>query len=236
MTTTGDSPCHSIRRRHWLRNVTTRSISPENFDGAKGGGGVTEGTGAYAARDLGPGWKISPSVIIGSGTTCPIATMDGPGVITHIWLTTHRDHWRTLVLRALGSRGGAGCRGPDRRLLRQRLGPVRSGELQHDRSLTRTAASTPTGRCPPTGRPAHRGEHRRCRCHRTTRSPTTDRDADGLGYLHAQFRRQNPLPVGSTHLGPHRRSRPLCRHLPRLGRQQPRLVGRGRAQDLPRRR
>ena len=36
-----------------LRNVTTRSISPENFDGAKGGGGrATEGTGAYAARDL----------------------------------------------------------------------------------------------------------------------------------------------------------------------------------------
>ena len=28
-----------------LRNVTTRSISPENFDGAKGGGGrATEGT------------------------------------------------------------------------------------------------------------------------------------------------------------------------------------------------
>ena len=49
---------HEIAR---LRKVTTRSISPENVDGAKGGGGrATEGTGAYAARDLGPGWKVSP--------------------------------------------------------------------------------------------------------------------------------------------------------------------------------
>ena len=81
-----------------LRNVTTRSISPENFDGAKGGGGVRP-RHRRVRRARWTGWKISPSVIIGSGTTCPIATMDGPGVITHIWLTTHRDHWRT-VLRA----------------------------------------------------------------------------------------------------------------------------------------
>jgi hypothetical protein len=44
-----------------MRNVTTRSISPENYDGSKGGGGrATQGTGANAARDLGVGWKISP--------------------------------------------------------------------------------------------------------------------------------------------------------------------------------
>src|SRR3712207_3663221 len=48
-----------------LRSVRTRSISPENFDGSPGGGGrATDGTGARAARDLGPGWKISPSVTI----------------------------------------------------------------------------------------------------------------------------------------------------------------------------
>ena len=39
------------------------SISPENFTGEKGGGArATEGTGAEAARELGKGWKISPSV------------------------------------------------------------------------------------------------------------------------------------------------------------------------------
>ncbi|MFE7651256.1 hypothetical protein ACFU6H_36820, partial [Streptomyces phaeoluteigriseus] len=53
-----------------LRTVQTRSISPENFDGSPGGGGrATEGTGAASARDLGPGWKISPSVDIPAGET-----------------------------------------------------------------------------------------------------------------------------------------------------------------------
>src|ERR1700712_6094530 len=48
-----------------LSNARTRSISAENPTGAKGGGGrATEGTGAKAARDLGLGWKISPSVVL----------------------------------------------------------------------------------------------------------------------------------------------------------------------------
>ncbi|MEJ7649486.1 MAG: DUF2961 domain-containing protein [Nakamurella sp.] len=29
-----------------------------------------------------------------------IAAIDGPAVINHIWLTTHRSNWRTLILRA----------------------------------------------------------------------------------------------------------------------------------------
>lgn len=42
-----------------LSDAKTRSISPENFDGAKGKGGMaTEGTGAGCARDLGQGWKF----------------------------------------------------------------------------------------------------------------------------------------------------------------------------------
>ena len=83
------------------RDVETRSISPENFDGAKGGGGrATTGTGAECARDLGVGWKVSPSVEIAGGATFTLAEIAGPAVITHIWLTTHRDNWRRLVLRA----------------------------------------------------------------------------------------------------------------------------------------
>jgi len=40
----------------------TRSISAENRDGAPGGGArATEGTGGHAARELGPGWKVSPA-------------------------------------------------------------------------------------------------------------------------------------------------------------------------------
>lgn len=66
----------------------TRSISPENFSGEKGRGGMaTAGTGANPARDLGLGWKISPSVIIKPGETFTIADIDGPGAIQQIWMT-----------------------------------------------------------------------------------------------------------------------------------------------------
>ena len=45
----------------YLAKAQTRSISPENFTGEKGKGGMAiEGTGAKAARDLGRGWKICP--------------------------------------------------------------------------------------------------------------------------------------------------------------------------------
>ena len=84
-----------------LRTVQTRSISPENFDGSVGGGGrATEGTGAQSARDLGPGWKISPSVDVKGGETFDLANIAGAGRITHIWITTHSDNWRALLLRA----------------------------------------------------------------------------------------------------------------------------------------
>ncbi len=84
-----------------LSGVQTRSICPENFDGSVGGGGrATAGTGAWSARDLGTGWKVSPSVDVAAGATFELASIEGAGRITHIWITTHKDNWRTLVLRA----------------------------------------------------------------------------------------------------------------------------------------
>ena len=84
-----------------LRTIQTRSISPENFDGALGGGGrAVKGTGEECARDLGPGWKISPSVDIAPGETFEFASINEPGRITHVWLTTRTDNWRSLLLRA----------------------------------------------------------------------------------------------------------------------------------------
>ena len=79
----------------------TRSISAENFTGAKGAGGMaTEGTGARAAYLLGRGWKISPSIDIPAGETATLAEITGPGTIRHIWCTTapHRA-WRGTLLR-----------------------------------------------------------------------------------------------------------------------------------------
>lgn len=84
-----------------LHERATRSISPENVTGAKAGGGrATDGTGANAARDLGVGWKVSPSVEIGPGETFDLARIGGAGRITHLWLTTHTDNWRRMLLRA----------------------------------------------------------------------------------------------------------------------------------------
>lgn len=78
----------------------TRSISAENFNGEKGKAGMaTEGTGAIAARELGQGWKVSPSINIPGETTITLADVQGPGSLQHIWLTTHPVNWRKLVLR-----------------------------------------------------------------------------------------------------------------------------------------
>ncbi|HOA72429.1 MAG TPA: DUF2961 domain-containing protein [Phycisphaerae bacterium] len=82
-----------------LSNAKTRSISPENFTGEKGKGGMaTEGTGAGPARELGRGWKVSPSVRIKAGQTFTMADIQGSGAIQHIWLTP-TGHWRFLILR-----------------------------------------------------------------------------------------------------------------------------------------
>ena len=83
-----------------LSNAETRSISAENFRGEKGqGGAATAGTGADASRELGQGWKVSPSIQIGGGEVVTLAEIDGPGAIQHIWLTVHPTQWRRLVLR-----------------------------------------------------------------------------------------------------------------------------------------
>ena len=83
-----------------LSDAQTRSISAENFTGEKGKGGMAvEGTGAYAGRNLGQGWKISPSVEIASGTVFTLADITGPGAIQHIWMTCFPESWRHMILR-----------------------------------------------------------------------------------------------------------------------------------------
>jgi Protein of unknown function (DUF2961) len=88
-----------------LSNAKTRSISAENFTGAKGRGGMaTEGTGAEAARDLGQGWKISPSIVIAPQSSATLADIQGPGALQHVWFTTFPTNWRRLILRAYWDR------------------------------------------------------------------------------------------------------------------------------------
>jgi hypothetical protein len=82
-----------------LSRAQTRSISPENFTGEKGKGGMaTEGTGANPARELGQGWKVSPSIKIKSGETFTLAEVTGQGAIQQIWMTP-AGRWRYSILR-----------------------------------------------------------------------------------------------------------------------------------------
>lgn len=83
-----------------LSDAQTRSISAENFTGEKGKGAMaTEGTGAVCARELGKGWKVSPSINIAPSGTTVLADIQGPGAIQHIWLTVAPEHWRKLIFR-----------------------------------------------------------------------------------------------------------------------------------------
>jgi hypothetical protein len=100
LTTTFDGLGLHLGNLARLSNAETRSISAENLDGAKGRGGMaTDGTGADAARELGQGWKISPSIHIGPNAKIDLANIEGPGAIQHIWLTVHPTAWRRLVFR-----------------------------------------------------------------------------------------------------------------------------------------
>ena len=82
-----------------LSNARTYSISPENLTGEKGKGGLaTDGTGSSAARDLGQGWKVSPSIVVQPGQTFTLADINGSGEIEHIWMTP-TGNWRLSILR-----------------------------------------------------------------------------------------------------------------------------------------
>lgn len=82
-----------------LSDAKSRTITPENFAGEKGGAcRAAEGAGARAAAELGLGWKISPLVLVGPGETFTLADIEGPGAIQHIWITL-TDNWRHSIIR-----------------------------------------------------------------------------------------------------------------------------------------
>jgi len=79
----------------------TRSISPENFTGEKGKGGMCpleKGAAKHAAQSLGLGWKVNPYIVMQPGEVFTIADIEGPGCIQHIWLTP-TGKWRNTILR-----------------------------------------------------------------------------------------------------------------------------------------
>jgi hypothetical protein len=82
-----------------LSNAKSRSISAENYAGEKGEGAkATEGTGKDCAEGLGQGWKVSPSVRVAAGETFTFTDIEGPGAIQQIWMTP-TGNWRFSILR-----------------------------------------------------------------------------------------------------------------------------------------
>ncbi len=186
-----------------LTNAKSRSVCPENFTGEKGKAAMaTEGTGKECARDLGQGWKISPSVEISPGDTFTLADIEGQGTIRHIWVTDSGKRNRSLVLRMYWD-------GSDIPSVETPLGDFfASADCQDYRQLTSLAVCV--------------NPRRAFNCYwempfykacRMTLQNITDEPIvvyyqidyvleelpAGRGYFHAQFRRSNPLAYKDVH-------------------------------------
>jgi len=181
-----------------LENFKSRSISAENFKGKKGKGGMSQhGTGEHCARDLGVGWKISPSIAVNSGETAELADIDGPGIVRHIWITDNCPKNRMLIIRMYWD-------GSDTPSVEAPLGDFfAAAEHQGYAQLT----SMPVCVNPKRAFNCYWDMpfYKKCRItieNLNSEIVTVYYQIDyhlgeipkGLGYFHAQFRRTNPLP------------------------------------------
>lgn len=186
-----------------ISHAKTRSISAENPQGGKGKGAMsTDGVGAVCARDLGPGWKINPCVVIKPSMKFTMAEIEGPGVIQHIWITTHHMNWRKLVLRMYWD-------GEETPSVEAPLGDFFCMGWNEKSCI----ASIPVCVNPSSGLNCYWPMPFR-KSARITVENTTNDEVGALyyqvtyalqdvpkdaAYLHAQFRRSNPLPSKEVH-------------------------------------
>ena len=98
-----------------LTQGRTRLFTAENVYGEKGKGGMADltetpqdevarigqvwGGPNSCARDLGVKWKVRPCVALPANSTTTIMDAEGPGRITHIWITLDQKHFRDAILR-----------------------------------------------------------------------------------------------------------------------------------------
>lgn len=185
-----------------LSNAQTRSISPENFTGEKAAGGMaTDGTGASAARDLGQGWKISPSIQIQPGEERTLADIHGSGAIQHIWMAHSQQPLRWSILRIywddqeqpsvespLGDFFGCGWgRYAQISSLAVCVNPGAAFNSYWEMPFRSRCRITLT----------NIGIEALTLYYQITYSETSV--PDDAAYFHAQFRRVNPLPYGDVH-------------------------------------
>ncbi|MEZ4668428.1 MAG: glycoside hydrolase family 172 protein [Anaerolineae bacterium] len=186
-----------------LSNAVTRSISAENFTGEPGKGGMaTEGTGAQVARELGQGWKVSPSINVQPRQVVTLADIAGSGAIQHIWLTVHPQWWRKLVIRFYWD-------GEETPSVEVPLGDFFcSGWGVRCNVTSLMVAANPAGGFNSYWEMPFR------KSARVTLENLTDEEIKGfyyqitytltdvpddVGYFHAQWRRSNPLPYKTVH-------------------------------------
>ena len=143
-----------------LSNAQTRSISPENFTGEKGKGGMAA-DGPAARR---------PAISARAGRSRPMSsssparpsrspTSTGQGAIQQIWMTLARGRLAPLDPAHLLGRPGAADRGmPGRRFLRLRLGGVRAGLVAGGLRQSRPRLQLLLGDAVPQARALHAGE------------------------------------------------------------------------------
>jgi len=82
-----------------LSPAKSRSISAENPRGQKGGGGKAVPDEKSPASELGRGWKVRPCIDLPSRSSTTLAEIEGPGLITHIWMTVQPAAYRDCILR-----------------------------------------------------------------------------------------------------------------------------------------
>lgn len=193
-----------------LSDAETRSISAENPTGEKGKGGMaTTGTGANAARDLGQGWKVSPSVEIDPESTFVLADIEGPGVIQSMWISGYVG--RDFILRIYWNAHAAPSVEvplPDFFAL-----PWVGHMVEHTSGPIVTFNSLPVCVNPNRGLSCFwpMPFSKRCRITLENRNPELSKTCfyqicyeltsvpDTAGYFHAQFRHTNPLPYSEVY-------------------------------------
>ena len=186
-----------------MSDAESRSISAENPTGEKGRGAMaTEGAGAAAARDLGLGWKVAPSINVESGEVVTLADIEGPGQIQSIWLggAVGRDY----ILRFYWDdqeQPSVEC--PNSDLFGIGWAHDRGGRKHGHADINSLAVNV----CPNRGLNCFWPMPFRKRCRITLENRdvktapcyyqinyTLADVPDDLAYFHAQFRRVNPLP------------------------------------------
>lgn len=181
-----------------LSQAKSRSISPENFTGEKGKGGMAiDGVSARCAHELGQGWKINPFIIIQPGEVAELGVIEGAGMIKQIWMTDEAKKSRSLIIRIYWDHS-------EKPSVECPVGDFfAAAEYFTHQQLTSMMVCVNPKRAFNCYWEMPFYQHCRITMENTAIEPTNlyyqinyilDDIPEGLGYFHAQFRRVNPLP------------------------------------------